>query len=200
VVARQSSIIQFLAPLAVAADSRFDLLGTCLLDVSLLLSVVVLARTLVPLLLPVGQRCFGTLQRIRRGSLGMLRLLEARDQLIERQLELRNFRFVLVDVLDYLFCTEDRLLEVLLLPLAEFIGVFDRLFEPRDLGPYLVIPALDFVEQIRPFRLTNPGALDTGFEFSLCRNLLFEARLALVEALPCSDCSARPSSPGGRDA
>ena len=76
----------------------------------------------------------------------MLCVLEARNQLIERQFELRDFRLVLVDMLDYLLCTQDRLLEILLLPLAKLVGVLDRLLEPRDLGAHLVVAALDFVE------------------------------------------------------
>ena len=146
VIARRTSIIQFLTPLAVTVDSRLDLLGTRLLYIPLLLGLVVLAGTLVPLLLPVCERGFGPLQRIGRSCLGVLCLFQAGNQLIERQFQLRNFRLILVDMLDYLFRTQDRLLQILLLAFAKLIGVLDRLFEPRDLGSNLVVAALDLVE------------------------------------------------------
>ena len=180
-IARRPRVIQLPAAFAVTANPRLDLLGARLFDISLLLRLIELARAFVPLLLPVGERCFGALQRLRRGLLGMLGLLQTGHQFVQRQLELGNLGLVLVDVLDNLFRALDGLLEVLFLPLAKLVGVLDRLLEPRDLGPHLVIAALDFVEEVGSFRLPNACTLDTGFELPLTRNLLLEACLAFVK-------------------
>ena len=180
-VARRARIIQFFAPLAVSANPRLDLLRAGLLDIPLLLRFVEPACALVPLFLPVGQCRFGTLQRFGRGLLGVLRLLEAGDEFVERQLELRNLRLVLVDVLNNLPGSLDCLLQIFLLPLAELIGVLDRLFKPGYFGPNFVVAALDLVEQVRPLRLPRPGIFDACFKLPLACHLFFEARLALVK-------------------
>ena len=79
----------------------------------------------VPLFLPVGQRVFGFLQRIRRRLLNLPSLLKSRHQLTERHFEFFNLGLILVNMACDLFSTENRLVQVRFLTFTQFTGVLD---------------------------------------------------------------------------
>src|SRR5690606_28083894 len=162
-VGSDRALVKLAPPLGQAAQARLELLRPRLLDADDLLGLVRGERPRVPLFLPVGER----LLRLLEGSLGtalrFLRALEARDELVQRQLELFDLAPVLADVRGNLARALYGLLEVLALPLAQLLGMLDRLLEPRDLRARTVEPCLHGVERVATLGLRNARPFHVGF-------------------------------------
>ena len=73
------------------------------------------------------------------------------------------------------------LLKVLGLPLAQFMRVLDRLFQPGYLCANFIDTTLNLVKLVVAIALAHASGLDTGFLLSLLGYRGFESRLALAQ-------------------
>ena len=111
----------------------------------------------------------------------MASLFKARCQFAQRHLKLRDFALILVNVIANFGSTLARLLKVPGLPLAQFMRVLDRLFQPRNLCANFIETTLHLVKFVAAIALAHASALDTGLLLSLLGYCGLESRLPLAQ-------------------